>query len=302
MSTSSASGGHRPISARPAWRRPSRSCASCGRVRRSPTGASTSSSRTPGSTTRRLKRCRSSSPPSARWRPNSRRGSATGCGSRAPTRTPSICSGRQGGTGPVWAQTNLCWADDREKAIKTAHRIWPNTGVPGQLSQDLSTPALFEQASQNVTPEMVAESVPCGPDAGPVLENVQKMIDAGIDHIYFHQIGPDQEGFCAFWEEELQPKLRFLMRPVQRRRPGSARRALQRLRRPHSRPCRSRRSEAKTRFGTAGAPAPSPAAQSTLPIASFRGEDPVRHGGRSSAFAGRIKSVARPRAAPAGAS
>ena len=114
----------------------------------------------------------------------------------------------KGGTGPVWAQTNLCWADDREKAIKTAHRIWPNTGVPGQLSQDLSTPALFEQASQNVTPEMVAESVPCGPDAGPVLENVQKMIDAGIDHIYFHQIGPDQEGFCAFWKEELQPKLR----------------------------------------------------------------------------------------------
>ena len=29
---------------------------------------------------------------------------------------------------------------------KTAHRIWPNTGVPGQLSQDLPTPAHFEQA------------------------------------------------------------------------------------------------------------------------------------------------------------
>ena len=75
--------------------------------------------------------------------------------------------------------------------------------------------------------------------------------------------------------------LQRLRRPrqavVQRWSPGSARRALQRLRRP-------RRSEVEPRFGTAGAPAPSPAA-------SFRGGAPVRHGGRSSAFAGRIIDV-----------
>jgi hypothetical protein len=33
------------------------------------------------------------------------------------------------------------------------------------------------------------------------------MQDAGIDHIYFHQIGADQEGFCRFWADELQPEL-----------------------------------------------------------------------------------------------
>ncbi len=33
------------------------------------------------------------------------------------------------------------------------------------------------------------------------------MVDAGIDHVYFHQIGPDQEGFCSFWEDELRPVL-----------------------------------------------------------------------------------------------
>ncbi len=113
-----------------------------------------------------------------------------------------------GGKGPVYAQLTLCWSEDREDAIKTAHRIWPTSGVPGQLSQDLSTPALFEQAASVVTPEMIAESVPCGPDPAPVLDEVGKLIDAGVDHVYLHQIGPDQEGFCRFWTEELEPALR----------------------------------------------------------------------------------------------
>jgi hypothetical protein len=43
---------------------------------------------------------------------------------------------------------------------------------------------------------------------------------------------------------------------------------------------------------TAGAPAPSPAASNADQAASFTGEDPVRHGGRSSAFAGRIEYAA----------
>ena len=27
------------------------------------------------------------------------------------------------------------------------------------------------------------------------------------DHVYVHQVGPDQEGFFRFWEKELQPRL-----------------------------------------------------------------------------------------------
>ena len=47
--------------------------------------------------------------------------------------------------------------------------------------------------------------MPCGPDPEPVLEQVKEMIDAGVDHVYFHQIGPDQEGFCTFWDERAAP-------------------------------------------------------------------------------------------------
>ncbi len=74
-----------------------------------------------------------------------------------------------GGSGPVYAQLTLCWAPDKDDAVKTAHRIWPNAGVPGQLSQDLATPALFEQASESVTPgdDRRLDPVRSRPEADP---------------------------------------------------------------------------------------------------------------------------------------
>jgi hypothetical protein len=49
--------------------------------------------------------------------------------------------------------------------------------------------------------------VPCGPDIEPYLDAVSGFDKAGYDHVYFHQIGPDQAGFMAFWDRELRPAL-----------------------------------------------------------------------------------------------
>jgi G6PDH family F420-dependent oxidoreductase len=113
-----------------------------------------------------------------------------------------------GGSGPRYAQLNLCWAEDVERARKTVYETWPNTGVAGQLSQDLPTWTHFEEAVEPLTEEQVVASVPCGPDPEPVLDSVRQFVDAGYDHLYFHQIGPDQEGFFRFWREELADALR----------------------------------------------------------------------------------------------
>jgi coenzyme F420-dependent glucose-6-phosphate dehydrogenase len=114
-----------------------------------------------------------------------------------------------GGKGPRYAQLNVCWAPTVEEARRTVYETWPNTAVPGQLSQDLPTWTHFEQATQIVTEDDATKSVPCGPDVvGALVETVQKYVDAGYDHLYFHQIGPHQEGFLRYWESELQPALR----------------------------------------------------------------------------------------------
>jgi coenzyme F420-dependent glucose-6-phosphate dehydrogenase len=115
-----------------------------------------------------------------------------------------------GGEGPRYAQVNLCWAKDVQEAKRTVKDVWPNGGVPGQLSQDLPTPAHFEAAAQMVSEEEATATVPCGPDVEPVVASVQRFVDAGYDQIYFHQIGPDQDGFFDFWTGSLQPALESL--------------------------------------------------------------------------------------------
>jgi G6PDH family F420-dependent oxidoreductase len=112
--------------------------------------------------------------------------------------------------GPRYAQLNVCWAEDEAVARKTVHEVWPNGGVTGQLAQDLPTWTHFEQAAAMVSEHDATKSVPCGPEVEPVLESVRHHLDAGYDHLYFHQVGPDQDGFFRFWRERLRPALASL--------------------------------------------------------------------------------------------
>jgi len=103
--------------------------------------------------------------------------------------------------------THVCWATDEREARKTAHRVWPNSAIKGELGQELPTPTHFEQAAQMVSEDDVAELVVCGPDPEAHLAQLRTYLDAGFDHVYVHQIGPDQEGFFRFYESEVLPKL-----------------------------------------------------------------------------------------------
>ncbi|CAN5734452.1 LLM class F420-dependent oxidoreductase [soil metagenome] len=113
-----------------------------------------------------------------------------------------------GGTGkPRYAQVTVCWAADEAEARQTAFRTWPNAAITGELSQELPTPAHFEQAAKMVTEDQVAESVVCGPDPERHLEKIRKYLEAGFDHVYMHQIGPDQAGFIDFCRREIMPAI-----------------------------------------------------------------------------------------------
>jgi coenzyme F420-dependent glucose-6-phosphate dehydrogenase len=112
-----------------------------------------------------------------------------------------------GGSGPRYAQLNLCWSTDEAEARRTVHEIWPNAGMSGQLVQDLPTWTHFDEATSMVSEDDAVESTPCGPKVEPIVESVRAYLDVGYDHLYFHQVGPDQEGFLRFWTDELQPAL-----------------------------------------------------------------------------------------------
>jgi G6PDH family F420-dependent oxidoreductase len=113
----------------------------------------------------------------------------------------------EGGKGPRQGGLKVCWGRDERAARKAAFELWPNTLLPGQLSQELALPSHFEQASQLVTEDALAEMVACGPDPERHLASIRQYVDAGFDEVYVSQIGDDQVGFFDFWRRELAPRL-----------------------------------------------------------------------------------------------
>jgi G6PDH family F420-dependent oxidoreductase len=110
----------------------------------------------------------------------------------------------EGGTGPVHAGTKVCFMADEDEARATAHRLWPNEALPGELAQVLPTPSHFEQACELVEPEMLV--TPVGPDLDKHAESLRAYADAGVDELFVQQIGPDQDAFFDLWAREVLPQ------------------------------------------------------------------------------------------------
>jgi hypothetical protein len=101
----------------------------------------------------------------------------------------------------------VCWAHSIEDAKKTVQKWWPVSGVSGLLHVDLPTPKHFEDVVEAMGEPTVPDDSILGPDPEPYVKAIQSLQENGYDHIYLHQIGPDQAGFFNFFKTELLPAL-----------------------------------------------------------------------------------------------
>jgi G6PDH family F420-dependent oxidoreductase len=119
-----------------------------------------------------------------------------------------------GGEGkPIQAGYKVCWGTDDEVCVDTAHRLWANSGVPGELSQVLPSPRHYEQVSSLVTRDMTRDSIAYGADVDRHVEAFRPYADAGIDVIHISQMGGREDatsyrGFFDFYGEQVLPRLR----------------------------------------------------------------------------------------------
>jgi G6PDH family F420-dependent oxidoreductase len=115
---------------------------------------------------------------------------------------------RNGGGGKLTqAGTKVCWGPDEQECVRTVRRLWPNEGLGGELAQILPLPAHFEQATELVTEETIAQSVPCGPDVDRIAATFREFADAGFDELYVQQIGDRQAEFFEVLERDIVPRL-----------------------------------------------------------------------------------------------
>lgn len=116
----------------------------------------------------------------------------------------------------------VAYADTQEEAVGHAHRLWANSGVPGELAQNLPSPQHFEQASELVTEEMTRDSVACGPDPEAHLAAFDAYIAAGFDELYVANMGPHYAAMIGLYGKEVLPEVRRRTSSAARRTPTAA--------------------------------------------------------------------------------
>lgn len=98
----------------------------------------------------------------------------------------------------------VCYDRSEKSARQTVLEEWPNTGLTGDLTWEIKTVELFDEAVKRVRLDDL-EDVVCGPDLDSYLEGIECYAAAGFDHIWLHQIGLEQDEFLDFCERELLP-------------------------------------------------------------------------------------------------
>ncbi len=109
---------------------------------------------------------------------------------------------------PAQGGVKVAWADTEEEGVDHAHRLWANSGLPGELAQVLPTPQHFEQASELVTRESTAGSIVAGPDIERHVEQLQQYVDAGYDEVYVANMGPEYLAMIQAYGKDVLPRLR----------------------------------------------------------------------------------------------
>jgi G6PDH family F420-dependent oxidoreductase len=105
-------------------------------------------------------------------------------------------------------QIPICWGPDQDAARKLAHEQFRWFAGGWSVNADLPTPAGFAAASQFVTPDDVAGSIPCGPDLDAIVESVSAFWKAGFTDIALVQVGDQHQQ--AFLDEAARPLLEKL--------------------------------------------------------------------------------------------
>jgi G6PDH family F420-dependent oxidoreductase len=110
---------------------------------------------------------------------------------------------------PRVGQVPISWDPDRDAAIERAHDQFRWFAGGWKVNAELPGTAAFAAASQFVTPENVASSIPCGPDLDQHVGAIREFVDAGFTDVAVVQVGADtQPRFLDWAEKELLPALR----------------------------------------------------------------------------------------------
>jgi G6PDH family F420-dependent oxidoreductase len=110
---------------------------------------------------------------------------------------------------PRYGQVPICYGPDEDACKKLVHEQFRWTGFGWHVLAELPNTKAFAQATESVSADEVAKTVPCGPDLDRHVAAVRKYLDAGFTHVALVQVGAEgQQRFTEWARSELLPALR----------------------------------------------------------------------------------------------
>lgn len=111
---------------------------------------------------------------------------------------------RGGDTAVTYTEVPFAVAEDEERGLELAHRLF-RFGAPGwAVMSELPSPMNFDAATALVRPEDLSDSIPHGPEPKSYVEAVRQFLDAGFERVSFVPVGDDLDRFWAVADEVRQ--------------------------------------------------------------------------------------------------
>lgn len=114
--------------------------------------------------------------------------------------------GKEPDTMPRIMQLHMSWAQTDEEALANAVTEWPNGGMKFP-KQDIKSPFDFEQIAKLVRPEDFEGRMLISSDPDRHRAEIQRYLDVGIDRLYLHNVGRNQEEWIKVFGQSVLPQL-----------------------------------------------------------------------------------------------
>ena len=106
-------------------------------------------------------------------------------------------------------EIKLSYDPDPDAALQNT-RFWAPLALSKEQKHDITDPIEMEKAADALPIEQIASRWIVGSDPDAVVADIRKYIDAGLNHLVFHDPREDQARFQELFERDLAPRLRAL--------------------------------------------------------------------------------------------
>ncbi|OVE83929.1 TIGR03885 family FMN-dependent LLM class oxidoreductase [Natronolimnobius baerhuensis] len=108
---------------------------------------------------------------------------------------------------PVFLKAQHAYADSDEAALEGAYEQWHTNCVPGPVTQELRTPEQFDELSETVDEEQVAENVRCSAALEDHIEWLEHDASLDVERVFIHNVPTNQTDFLEAFGEDVLPAL-----------------------------------------------------------------------------------------------